>query len=232
MNSKEDIIQAIKGKLIVSCQALPNEPLYDAERSIMPYMAKAAELGGASGIRCNTVRDLIEIKKVTSLPVIAIIKRDYPDSPIYITPTMKEIDELISCHPEIIAFDFTNRIHPGGITSAELYHQVRSAYPEQLLMADTSCFEEAKQAAEIGFDFVGTTLSGYVEGQTPTDGPDFNLISRICHETNAKCIAEGKIHTPEQAAQALKLGAFSVVVGGAITRPLEITKRFSVVFNH
>jgi Putative N-acetylmannosamine-6-phosphate epimerase len=232
MNDNEKIIQSLKGKLIVSCQALPSEPLYDAERSIMPYMAKAAELGGAAGIRCNTVRDVEAIKKAVSLPVIAIIKRDYEDSSIYITPTMKEIDELIGCQPEIIAFDFTDRIHPGGISSEELYHQVREKYPDQLLMADISCFAEAKKAAEIGFDFVGTTLSGYVEGQFPSDSPDFELIERISQETNARCIAEGKIHTPEQAQQALAAGAYCVVVGGAITRPLEITRRFAAVFNH
>lgn len=231
MNDKEKLIESLRGKLIVSCQALPEEPLYDPERSIMPFMAKAAAQGGASGIRCNSVRDVKEIQKAVSLPLIAIIKRNYDDSPIYITPTMKEIDELEACSPDIIAFDFTNRIHPGGISSEELYHQAKKKYPDQLFMADTSCFDEAKKAAEIGFDFVGTTMSGYVEGQTPSDQPDFDLISRICHETNARCIAEGKIHTPEQAAEALHLGAFCVVVGGAITRPLEITRRFSAVFN-
>ena len=154
-------IEQLKGKLIVSCQALPHEPLHSS--FIMGRMALAAEEGGAVGIRANTKEDIAEIKKMVDLPVIGIVKRDYEDSKIYITPTMKEIDELMEVEPEIIALDATVNVRPEGKTLDEFYKEIREKYPNQLLMADCATVEEAIHADELGFDFIGTTLVGYTE---------------------------------------------------------------------
>ncbi len=223
MNKKE-ILEKIKGGLIVSCQALETEPLCDSY--IMSKMAWAAYLGGAVGIRANTVSDIKAIKERVNLPVIAIIKREYEDSDVYITPTMKEVDELMSIDPEIIAIDATDRLHPGKVSLEEFFGAVREKYPDRLFMADTSCFEEGKKAVKLGFDIVGTTMSGYTPYTKGTSLPDFTLMSRYVKELDVPVIAEGGIWTPEDLKRAIDTGVHSAVVGTAITRPMEITKRF------
>ena len=208
-------IENLKGKLIVSCQALPNEPLHSP--FIMGRMALAAKIGGASGIRANTKEDIAEIQTQVDLPIIGIVKRDYEDSEIYITPTMKEIDELMEVKPEIIAMDATISTRPEGKTLDEFFHKVKKKYPEQLFMAD-----------ELGFDFIGTTMVGYTkqsEGDKIEEN-DFEILREIVSKVNHKVIAEGNINTPEKARRVLELGAYSVVVGSIITRPQLITKSF------
>ena len=158
MNQK---VENLKGKLIVSCQALPDEPLHSS--FIMGRMALAAKQGGASGIRANTKEDIKEIQSQVDLPIIGIVKRDYDDSDIYITPTMKEIEELMEVKPEIIAMDATISKRPGGKTLDEFFKEVKAKYPDQLFMADCSTVEEALHADELGFDFIGTTMVGYTE---------------------------------------------------------------------
>ena len=158
MNPK---VENLKGKLIVSCQALPDEPLHSS--FIMGRMALAAKQGGASGIRANTPEDIKEIKTQVDLPVIGIIKRNYDDCEIYITPTIKEIDELMEAKPEIIALDATISSRPKGQKLDEFFHEIKEKYPDQLLMADCSTIEEALHADELGFDFIGTTMVGYTK---------------------------------------------------------------------
>ena len=197
-------LEQIKGKLIVSCQALPHEPLHSSY--IMSRMAVAAMEGGAAGIRAAGIRaqsaeDINAIAQVCPLPIIGIVKRNYDDSDIYITPTMKEIEELLSTRAEIIAMDATCRKRPGGVPTKDLVDRVHEA--GRLAMADCSTFEECLAAQETGFDIVSTTLSGYTEYSPKLEGPDFDLIR-----------------------MAFECGAFSAVVGGAITRPQEITARF------
>lgn len=223
----EDSIGQLKGKLIVSCQALPHEPLHSP--FIMGRMAKAAEEGGALGIRANTKEDIAEIRTQTDLPIIGIVKKDYSDSKVYITPTMKEIDELMEVKPEIIAVDATSDLRPGQVTIDEFYHQIRKKYNDVLLMADCSTIEEALHADELGFDFIGTTLVGYTEqskGQKIEEN-DFEIIRTIVEKAKHLVIAEGNINTPEKVKRVIELGAFSVVVGSIITRPQLITKSFA-----
>ena len=206
MNIKEKI-ENLRGKLIVSCQALPEEPLHSS--FIMGRMALAAKVGGASGIRANTKEDIKEIQTQVELPIIGIVKRDYEDSEIYITPTMKEVDELMEVKPEII-------------------HEVKKKYPNQLFMADCSTVEEAVHADALGFDFIGTTMVGYTkqsEGDKIEEN-DFEILRTIVSKVKHKVIAEGNINTPEKAKRVLELGAYSVVVGSIITRPQLITKSF------
>ena len=223
----ESVLEQIKGGLIVSCQALPHEPLHSS--FIMGRMALAAKEGGAAGIRANTKEDIAEIQAQVDLPIIGIVKRDYEDSKVYITPTMKEIEELMEVKPEIIALDATVDLKPGGKTLDGFYREIRAAYPEQLLMADCSTVEEALHADELGFDFIGTTLVGYTEQSRglKIEADDFAIIRQIVAKARHRVIAEGNINTPEKARRVIELGAFSVVVGSIITRPQLITKSFA-----
>ena len=224
MNEK---VESLKGKLIVSCQALPHEPLHSS--FIMGRMALAAKEGGAYGIRANTKEDIAEIQARVDLPVIGIVKRDYEDSKVYITPTRKEINELMEVKPDIIALDATHSLRPGGRTLDEFYREIRKSYPEQLLMADCSTVEEALHADQLGFDFIGTTLVGYTDQSRDLkiESNDFEIIRQIVAKVKHRVIAEGNINTPEKAKRVIELGAFSVVVGSIITRPQLITKSFA-----
>ena len=217
----------LKGGLIVSCQALEDEPLHSA--FIMGRMARAAKEGGACGIRANTVEDIKEIRKNVSLPIIGIVKCNYAKSPVYITPTLKEVDELMTIKPEIIALDATNRDRPDGKSLKEFFDEVKEKYPEQLFMADCSTVEEAVYADKMGFDFIGTTLVGYTDSskEDKIEANDFQIIREILKQVKHPVIAEGNIDQPEKARRVIELGCNCVVVGGAITRPQLITKKFS-----
>ena len=219
-------INTLKGKLIVSCQALPDEPLHSSY--IMGRMALAAKVGGAGGIRANTKKDIREIQSMVDLPIIGIVKRDYPDSVVHITPTMREIDELIEAGPDIIALEATDDLRPGGMALETFYRQIREKYPDIVLMADCSTVDEAVKADEMGFDFSGTTMVGYTKQSRDDhiDKDDFKILRTILGKVKHPVIAEGNINTPEKARRVIELGAFCVVVGSIITRPQLITKSF------
>ncbi|RHW41997.1 N-acetylmannosamine-6-phosphate 2-epimerase [Neobacillus notoginsengisoli] len=224
MSSNEEIFARLKGNLIVSCQALPEEPLHSPY--IMGRMAYAAMLGGAKGIRANGVADIQEIKKTVDLPIIGIIKKDYEGSDVFITPTMEEIDHLYREGVDIIALDATKRIRPDGKTISEIFPVIRETYPDQLFMADCSTYEEAAEAYRLGFDCLGTTLSGYTAYTTGKELPDVEMLGKIAADFPIPAIAEGGIWTPEQLKTVFGVGVHTAVVGTAITRPMEITKRF------
>lgn len=217
----------IRGKLIVSCQALEDEPLHSS--FIMGRMARAAKEGGAVAIRAQGVEDIVEIKEATRLPVIGIIKKCYDDSEIYITPTKEEVDKLLTTKCEMIALDATNRTRPNGESLKDLIDYIKEN--GVLVMADISTYEEAVKAEELGVDCVSTTLSGYTDYSTQGDGPDLDLISKLAKELKIPVIGEGKINTPDELRQAFQCGAHSCVVGGAITRPQLITKKFVDAIN-
>ncbi|XXM71464.1 N-acetylmannosamine-6-phosphate 2-epimerase [Lysinibacillus sphaericus] len=219
---REEFLDHIKHKLIVSCQAYPGDPLFGAD--MMATMSTAAKEGGAAAIRANGRGDIIAIKKAVDLPVIGIVKRDYKDSCVYITPTVKEVDELLGTGVDVIALDATGRKRPGGVTLKELTDYIRKR-SGCLIMGDISTAAEGEAAMKAGCDFISTTLSGYTPYSRQSADVDFSLIKELAEDFTV--IAEGKIQTPEQAAEAFNYGAHAVVVGTAITRPEVITSRFA-----
>ncbi|WP_430535744.1 N-acetylmannosamine-6-phosphate 2-epimerase [Listeria rocourtiae] len=226
MKEEKKVLKMSQG-LIVSCQALEDEPLHSSH--IMAKMALAAEIGGAVGIRANTAVDIVAIKAEVGLPVIGIHKKNYGACPVFITPTMTEVDEIVASGAEVVAMDGTSRVRPDGTVIAELFPEIRRKYPKQLFMADVATLEEAVEAERLGFDFVAPTLFGYTE---ETDGKkiaddDFALLRQMVREIRvARVIAEGNVLTPEIAKKIQDIGVFAIVVGGAITRPQLITARF------
>ena len=224
MNRNEQILASIKGGLIVSCQALESEPLHSSY--IMSRMAYAAKEGGAVGIRANTPEDIIEIKKVVDLPIIALYKQNYPDSSIYITPTEKAVDLLMEVKPEIIALDATDRLRPGHVKLDDFFGKIRKKYPQQLFMADCATYEEGIHAQEIGFDIIGTTLSGYTENTMETSLPNHTMIKRLADTLTIPLIAEGGIWEITDLKKIMNENVHAVVIGSAITRPREITQRY------
>ena len=217
-----EVFKKIKSKLIVSCQALEDEPLFSS--FIMGRMALAATQAGAGGIRANTVVDIQEIKKNTNLPIIGIIKRNYGDCNVYITPTMKEIDELCAEGVDIIAIDATKRERPDKVQLKDFVKAIKEKYPNQIIMGDISDVSEAIYAEEIGIDIVGTTLCGYtdyIKGNEP-----LVTLEQVLKSVKIPVIGEGNLDTPEKAKNGIEMGALAVVVGGAITRPKQIAEKF------
>ncbi|MCA1318463.1 N-acetylmannosamine-6-phosphate 2-epimerase [Bacillus tianshenii] len=218
------LLKKVKGGLIVSCQALENEPLFGSET--MKKMAKAAMMGGAVGIRANTGADINEMKKAGISPVIGLVKRDYKDSEIYITPTLREVDEVVEAGADVIAFDATGRVRPDGQSLSQFVEQIKRNYPGHLLMGDISTLEEGIFAAHLGIDMISTTLCGYTPQTSHYESFNKELLVGLIHKTDVPVIAEGRVDTPELCAECIRLGALAVVVGSAITRPQLITKRF------
>ena len=228
--TREELFELMKGTIIVSCQATPGEPLYDPERSVMPLMARAAKLAGAKMIRTSSVRDIVGIKEETGLPVIGLIKREYPGYTGRITMTMREVDECMEALADIVSIDCTDTQRGDGLTAPEFLQAVKEKYPNIIIMADCATLEEAKAAFEAGADLVGSTLNGYTAATAHCKGdPNYELVEEMVKALPCPVIAEGRVHTPEQAKKMLDLGAWAVVVGGAITRPLEIANRFMAV---
>ncbi|WP_196592113.1 N-acetylmannosamine-6-phosphate 2-epimerase [Pectinatus frisingensis] len=217
------MLNELKGKLIVSCQALPDEPLHSS--FIMGRMANAAKMGGAAAIRAQSTADIIEIKKVTGLPVIGLIKKKYADSEIYITPTLLEVNDLLSSGCEIIALDMTNRIRPGHIDIQILLDHIHAA--GKLILADISTYDEGMAAQALGVDAISTTMSGYTQYSRQLSGPDIGLIEELSANASIPVFAEGKINTPDDIKKVMAAGAFAPIVGSAITRPQLITAKFA-----
>lgn len=207
MYNSEKVLKAIKGGLIVSCQALEDEPLHSSY--IMMRMAKAALEGGAIGIRANSPEDCKEIKNNVNLPMISIYKRVYGTSNVYITPTINEVKELLPIKSEIIAVDATRRERPDGKSLEEFFKEIREVY-DGLLLADISDLEEGIKAEKIGFDMVSTTLSGYTDYTLDRSKPDIELIKSLRESIKIPIIAEGNIDSPENAMKCLEAGAWAI----------------------
>ena len=221
---KEALLEQLRGGLIVSCQSYEGEPIHG--EGIMLKMAECAKWAGAVGLRANDPDNVSEMKATTGLPVIGIWKKTQAGCDVYITPTMQEVDALIEAGADIIALDCTDRLAPTGEKAYALINKIKQKHPHALIMADCSTFEEGSNAAALGVDFIGTTLCGYTDYSPMLEGPSFDLIEKLCIAFPGQVIAEGKINTVEEARKCIELGAFCVVVGGAITRPYQIAQRF------
>ena len=225
--TKQELFDLMKGNIIISCQATPGEPLYDKDRSVMPLMARAAKLAGAKMIRTSSVRDIVSIKEETGLPVIGLIKREYPGYSGRITMTMREVDECMEALSDIVSIDCTDTERGDGLTAPEFLKKVKEKYPNIIIMADCATLNEAKASRAAGADLVGSTMNGYTAATADCKGdPNYELVKDMVASLDCPVIAEGRVHTPEQAKKMLEIGAWAVVVGGAITRPLEIAQRF------
>ncbi|MCL6443292.1 MAG: N-acetylmannosamine-6-phosphate 2-epimerase [Alicyclobacillus sp.] len=218
------MLNKLKGGLIVSCQALQDEPLYGSD--IMAKMALAAKHGGAIAIRANGEADIRAIKPL-GLPIIGIWKKQYPESDVYITPTMQEVDAVVRAGAEIVAVEATDRKRADALTPGAFIAEIKRQYPKVLVMADVSTLPEGIAAAEAGADLVATTMSGYTPYSPHQAEPDYALIASLVKTVAVPVIAEGRIRTPEQAVACFRQGAWAVVVGSAITRPREITRWFA-----
>jgi N-acylglucosamine-6-phosphate 2-epimerase len=217
-------LETMRGGLIVSVQAPPGSPLASPET--MSAVARAAELGGAAGIRAEGPEDVRAIKDAVSVPVIGLLKRDVPGSPVRITPSLEDARAVAAAGADIVAVDATLRPRPGGMATRDFIAAL-AAELEPPLLADVDSAEAAMAARAAGADAVATTLSGYTREGTAPERPDLELVGRLAGELDCPVLAEGRYSTPEDVRAALDAGAFAVVVGTAITDPLALTRRFA-----
>lgn len=216
-----DTLDRLRGGLVVSCQAYPGEPMRDPRT--MAQVAASALIGGAVGIRVQGIDDIRAVADV-AVPVIGLWKDG--DADVFITPTLEHAIAVADAGADVIAIDGTRRIRPDGRSLADTIAGIR-AHTDALIMADCGSLDDAVAAADAGADILGTTLAGYTGERAKTDGPDLELISLFAARLPLPVMAEGRIHTPQQAASALDAGAFSVCVGTAITHPATITSWFA-----
>ncbi|MCX4728950.1 N-acetylmannosamine-6-phosphate 2-epimerase [Streptomyces sp. NPDC090052] len=211
---------ALRGRLIVSCQAPPGDPM--RETGTLVRLARSAAAGGAAAVRANEPEVVAAIRESVDLPLIGLWKDG--DTGVYITPTVRHALALVAAGADVVAADATARPRPDGGTFAALAEAVHAA--GALVMADVSTLEEGITAAADGADLVSTTLSGYVPGSPQQDGPDLELVAALAGAVDVPVVAEGRIRNPHEAAAALAHGAHSVVVGTAITAPTALTAAF------
>lgn len=216
-----EILSTLEGRLIVSCQAYPGEPMRDPRT--MAQIARAAVEGGAAAIRLQGIAD---IRTATDLevPVVGLWKDG--ESAVFITPTLKHARAVADAGADIVAVDGTRRDRPDGLTLAETIAQLRETH-DVLVMADCGSLDDAIAAEAAGADILGTTLSGYSGERPKGPGPDLELIALIADRCTKPIVAEGRIHSPADAAAARRAGALAVCVGTAITHPTTITSWFA-----
>ncbi len=221
----DQLIANLKGKLIVSCQAYMGEPMRHPET--MAQMARAAELGGAAAIRCQGLSDIAAIKGRVEIPVLGLWKEGHEG--VYITPTLRHARACIAAGADVVALDATGRPRPDGRTFEETVEALRG---ETLIMADCACMDDVRRAVAAKVDIISTTLAGYTDDRPKTDGPDLDFVREaVACAGDIPVFCEGRVHTPEQARQAIDAGAFAVVVGTAITHPTSITGWFCDALN-
>ncbi|MER7396529.1 N-acetylmannosamine-6-phosphate 2-epimerase [Streptomyces sp. NPDC000151] len=217
-----ELLDGLRGRLVVSCQAPPGDPLRAPEH--MAAMAASVTAGApVAGVRVQGVDDIRAIRSVVGLPVIGLWKDGAQG--VYITPTAAHARAVAEAGAEIVAVDATSRPRPDGCPLRETVEAVHAL--GGLLMADVSTVEEGVAAAALGADVVSTTLSGYTPYSRQQPGPDLELVAELAGRVAVPVFAEGRLHTPEQARAAIDAGAWGVVVGGAITAPASIATRFA-----
>lgn len=217
--SHEQVFQRIQHGLIASCQPVDDGPMDKPE--IVAAMAQASVIGGAAGIRIEGVENLKAARPIVQVPIIGIVKRDLPDSPIRITPFLHDIEALAKAGADIIAVDGTHRPRPVELESAvKKIHELGC-----LAMADCSNLEEGLHCQKLGFDIIGSTMSGYTGGVVPKE-PDYQLVKDL-KKAGCRVMAEGRYNTPELAKTAIEIGADFVTVGSALTRLEHLVSWFA-----
>ncbi len=215
-------LEALRGRLIVSAQAYPGEPMRTP--TTMAQVAASAVIGGAAAIRVQGIADVQFTRSAVEVPVIGLWKDGHDG--VFITPTARHALAVAHAGAHIVALDGTRRGRPDGLSLQQTIELVH-AESHALVMADCGSLADALAAAEAGADLVGTTLAGYSGERPKTQGPDLELLEAIAAAgLSVPLVAEGRIHTPAQARAALDAGAFAVVVGTAITHPATITGWF------
>lgn len=218
-----EALEALRGHLIVSCQAYPGEPMRDPRTT--GQVAASAVIGGAAAVRVQGLADVQHTRSAVEVPVIGLWKDGHDG--VFITPTLRHALAVANAGAHVVAIDGTRRSRPDGLTLAQTVAGIH-AESHALVMADCGSFDDAAAAVEAGADLVGTTLSGYTGERPKTSGPDLDLLRHIAGaDFGVPVLAEGRIHTPAQARQALDAGAFAVVVGTAITHPATIAGWFA-----
>lgn len=215
------VLEKIRSRLVVSCQAYPGEPMRDP--AVMTAVARAVAEGGAAAIRAQGIEDLHSIRAAVSLPLIGLVKRG--DEGVFITPTCADCIEVAHTGAEVVALDGTIRPRPDDSTLTECIDAIHTQ--GALAMADCGSVADAAASIAAGADCIGTTLAGYTGARPVTVGPDFDLLRQLVAMSSVPVLAEGRITSPDEAAQALRIGAYAVVVGSAITHPTSITRRFA-----
>ncbi|HEX4840689.1 MAG TPA: N-acetylmannosamine-6-phosphate 2-epimerase [bacterium] len=213
----------LAGGLIVSCQAREGHPLHDTR--VIAAIARAAAMGGAAGLRLNGEDDIREVRRTLGVPIIGIRKVWTPESPVYITPTFADAQAVVAAGADIIALDATSRLRRGGERLEDLIPKIKDVLGRPV-MADVATVEEGVRAAALGADLVATTLSGYTDAGPAPEEPDLDLVRNLSRVLRVPVVAEGRYRTPAQVREALRAGAFAVVVGRAITDPLMLTRAF------
>ena len=219
------VLASLRGALIVSCQAEDDDPFNCPEH--LALFARAAEMGGARGLRACGTENICALRAASSLPIVGLAKSRYPDGSVLITPDIEDVEAILEAGADIVATDATDRRRPNGMRSSEFVAAVNGQWAVPLL-ADGSTQEEGEAALQAGADALATTLSGYTPATAhrALKQPDWDLLSDLVQIGDAPVIMEGHVSTPAQARRALDLGAFAVVVGTAITRPRVVPRTF------
>lgn len=226
--SPEEFLSTVQGRLIVSAQAYPGEPMRNPQA--MAQMAASAVAGGAAAVRVQGLADIQFTRSAVEVPVIGLWKDGHEG--VFITPTAHHALAVASAGAHVVAIDGTRRPRPDGLTLEQTIARVHAETPA-LVMADCGSFDDAAAAVDAGADLIGTTLAGYTGERPKTDGPDLELLAAIAGaDLGRPLVAEGRIHTPTQARAALDAGALAVVVGTAITHPSSITGWFDDALRH
>ena len=217
-----ELLEGLRGGLIVSCQAYADEPMLDPRT--MAQVAESVVRGGAVGVRAKGLDDLRAIRARVAVPLIGLVK--VGTSGVFITPTLADCLAVAATGCEIVALDGTRRPRPDGLTLRQTIEGLRDAFPDVLVMADCGSPPDAEAAQDAGADVLGTTLAGYTGERPRTEGPDWDCVDGVVALAKRPVFVEGRIHTPADAAEALRRGAWAVVVGTAITHPATITSWF------
>ncbi|MGW6226817.1 N-acetylmannosamine-6-phosphate 2-epimerase [Cellulosimicrobium cellulans] len=223
--TRERVLDAMRGRLTVSCQAYPGEPLRDPRTTAQ--MARAVVAGGAAAVRAQGLDDVTAVVAAVDVPVVGLWKDG--DGGVFITPTLRHARAVADAGAHVVALDGTRRPRPDGLTLAETVACLRET-TDALVMADCGSLGDALAAQDAGVDLLGTTLAGYTGERPKTSGPDLELVDEVVAACALPVVVEGRVHTPAQAAEAMARGAFSVCVGTAITHPTTLTSWFVEAF--